>query len=174
MNFVKQNMGNYIGFVSSVSLILFLSFFFVTMSAGNPIPIYPDPEPVYYGSNGVSSLNIAWIAIVFIMDFFIDILIIYGGIYLLHRYNLVTIKNAFDFSKTTLLLSVFIISLVGLISELILGAWIGGLLIALLFIFLSFVLVSKYLLRLSWVNSLRMGLIALLINIVVWTAIFTA
>jgi len=107
------------------------------------------------------------------MDFFIDILIIYGGIYLLHRYNLVTIKNAFDFSKTTLLLSVFIISLVGLISELILGAWIGGLLIALLFIFLSFVLVSKYLLKLSWVNSLRMGLIALLINIVVWIAIFT-
>lgn len=166
-------MGNYIGFVSSVSLILFLSFFFVTMSAGNPIPIYPDPEPVYYGSNGVSSLNIAWIAIVFIMDFFIDVLIIYGGIYLLHRYNLVTIKNAFDFSKTTLLLSVFIISLVGLISKLILGAWIGGLLIALLFIFLSFVLVSKYLLKLSWVNSLRMGLIALLINIVVWIAIFT-
>ena len=166
-------MGNYIRFVSSVSLILFLSIFFVTMSAGNPIPIYLDPEPVYYGSNGVSSLNIAWIAIVFIMDFFIDVLIIYGGIYLLHRYNLVTIKNAFDFSKTTLLLSVFIISLVGLISELILGPWIGGLLIALLFIFLSFVLVSKYLLKLNWANSFRMGLIALLINIVVWIAIFT-
>jgi len=166
-------MKDYTRFALSVSLILFLPIFFVTMSAGNPIPIYPDPEPVYYGSIGVSSLNIAWIAIVFIMDFFINILIIYGGIYLLHRYNLVTIKNVFDFSKTTLLMSVFIISLVGLISELILGAWIGGLLIALLFIFLSFVLVSKYLLKLSWINSLRMGLIALLINIIVWIAVFT-
>ncbi len=166
-------MKDYTRFAFSVSLILFLPIFFVTMSAGNPIPIYPDPEPVYYGSIGVSSLNIAWIAIVFIMDFFIDILIIYGGIYLLHRCNLVTIKNVFDFSKTTLLMSVFIISLVGLISELILGAWIGGLLIALLFIFLSFVLVSKYLLKLSWINSLRMGLIALLINIIVWIAVFT-
>ena len=166
-------MKDYTRFAFSVSLILFLPIFFVTMSAGNPIPIYPDPEPVYYGSIGVSSLNIAWIAIVFIMDFFIDILIIYGGIYLLHRYNLVTIKNVFDFSKTTLLMSVFIISLVGLISELILGAWIGGLLVALLFIFLSFVLVSKYLLKLSWINSLRMGLIALLINIIVWIAVFT-
>ncbi len=167
-------MKDYARFALLVSLILFLPIFFVTMSAGNPIPIYPDPEPVYYGSIGVSSLNIAWIAIVFIMDFFIDILIIYGGIYLLHRYNLVTIKNVFDFSKTTLLMSVFIISLVGLISELILGAWIGGLLMALLFIFLSFVLVSKYLLKLSWINSLRMGLIALLINIIVWIAVFTA
>lgn len=166
-------MKDYTRFALSVSLILFLPIFFVTMSAGNPIPIYPDPEPVYYGSIGVSSLNIAWIAIIFIMDFFINILIIYGGIYLLHRYNLVTIKNVFDFSKTTLLMSVFIISLVGLISELILGAWIGGLLIALLFIFLSFVLVSKYLLKLSWINSLRMGLIALLINIIVWIAVFT-
>lgn len=166
-------MKDYTRFALSVSLILFLPIFFVTMSAGNPIPIYPDPEPVYYGSIGVSSLNIVWIAIVFIMDFFINILIIYGGIYLLHRYNLVTIKNVFDFSKTTLLLSVLIISLVGLISELILGAWIGGLLMALLFIFLSFVLVSKYLLKLSWINSLRMGLIALLINIIVWIAVFT-
>lgn len=166
-------MKDYTRFALSVSLILFLPIFFVTMSAGNPIPIYPDPEPVYYGSIGVSSLNIAWIAIVFIMDFFIDILIIYGGIYLLHRYNLVTIKNVFDFSKTTLLMSVFIISLVGLISELVLGAWIGGLLMALLFIFLSFVLVSKYLLKLSWINSLRMGLIALLINIIVWISVFT-
>ena len=166
-------MKDYTRFALSVSLILFLPIFFVTMSAGNPIPIYPDPEPVYYGSIGVSSLNIAWIAIVFIMDFFIDILIIYGGIYLLHRYNLVTIKNVFDFSKATLLMSVFIISLVGLISELILGPWIGGLLMALLFIFLSFVLVSKYLLKLSWINSLRMGLIALLINIIVWIAVFT-
>jgi hypothetical protein len=166
-------MKDYTRFALSVSLILFLPIFFVTMSTGNPIPIYPDPEPVYYDSIGVSNLNIVWIAIVFVMDFFINILIIYGGIYLLHRYNLVTIKNVFDFPKTTLLMSVFIISLVGLISELILGAWIGGLLIALLFIFLSFVLVSKYLLKLSWINSLRMGLIALLINIIVWIAVFT-
>lgn len=166
-------MKDYNRLVLSVSLILFLSIFFVTKSAGNPIPIYPDPEPVYYDSIGVSSLNIAWIAIVFVMDFFINILIIYGGIYLLHYYNLVTIKNVFDFSKTMLLMSVFIISLVGLISELIFGAWIGGLLIALLFIFLSFVLVSNYLLKLGWINSLRMGLIALLINIIVWIAVFT-
>ena len=166
-------MKDYTRFTLSVSLILFLPIFFVIMSAGNPIPVYPDPEPVYYDSIGVSSLNIAWIAIVFIMDFFINILIIYGGIYLLHRYNLVTIKYVFDFSKTTLLMSVFIISLVGLISELFLGPWIGGLLIALLFISLSFVLVSKYLLKLSWINSIRMGLIALLINIIVWIAVFT-
>jgi hypothetical protein len=166
-------MGNYIRFALPASLILFFPIFFVIISTGNPIPIYSDPELVYFGSSGVSNLDIWWIVIVAIIDFFIDFLIIYGGIYLLHRYNLITIKNAFDFSKITLLLSVFIISLVGLTSELILGPWIGGFLIALLFIFLSFVLVSKYLLKLNWANSLRLGLIALLVNIAVWTAIFT-
>ncbi|MFW6149027.1 MAG: hypothetical protein ACOC6D_04135, partial [Atribacterota bacterium] len=156
-----------------VSCMLLIPIFFITITTGNPIPIYPDPEPSYYGPGDTTILNIGWIGLVFILDFFIDILIIYGGVRLLHRYNLITIKNVFDFSKPMLLLSVFIISLVGLLSELILGAWIGGAILALLFIFLSFVLVSRYLLKFSWANGFRMGLIALLINIVVWIVIFT-
>ncbi|UCD14138.1 MAG: hypothetical protein JSW60_01610 [Thermoplasmatales archaeon] len=156
----------------ALSFLLFMPLF-VTMAAGNPIPIYPDPEPAFYGPSGVSSLHGTWIASAFVTDFFINILIVYGGIYVLHHYNLISIKNVFDFSRTKLLLSVFLISLVGLLSELFLGAWIGGLLLALVFIFLSFVFVSIYLLKFSWPNGLRMGFIALVINIITWIVVFT-
>jgi hypothetical protein len=145
----------------------------VALATGNPIPIYPDPEPVYTGPTRVSSLNTAWVATVFVIDFFIDILIIYGGVYLLYSFNLVRNRDVFNFSKKVFLSAVLIISIIGLISELLLGGWIGGVLLTLLFIFLSFVLVSKYLLRFSWGNSIRIGLFASLINIVVWIVIFT-
>lgn len=157
----------------AVLLLLFFPIFFIATAAGNPIPVYPNPEPVYYGSSDVSNLDITWIVVVFIIDFFVNMPILYGGIYLSHRYSLIKKRNVFDFSKRIFLTSVVIISLVGLISELVFGAWIGGLLLALLFIFLSFVLVSKYLLKLSWINGLFVGLFALLINIVVWFIIFT-
>jgi hypothetical protein len=51
--------------------------------------------------------------------------------------------------------------------------WIGGLFIALLFIFLSFVFVSNYVLRLNLINSIRIGLIGIIVNIVAWIAIFS-
>ena len=139
----------------------------------NPIPVYPDPEPVFSGPSNISTLPIAWILIVFVLDFFIDILIIYTGIYLLDKSNLIKNRNVLDFSKRTLLLAVVVISMVGLLSELIFGTWIGGLIFALFFIFLSFVFVSKYILKLSWANSYRIGFFAVIVNIVVWIVVFT-
>ena len=82
-------------------------------------------------------------------------------------------RNVLDFSKKTFLFAVVIISMVGLLSELIFGAWIGGLIIALLLIFLSFVFVSRYILKISWANSYRMGLFAIIVNIAVWIVVFT-
>jgi len=164
---------NYLRFNLSVILIFVLSILFIAICSGNPIPIYPDPEPTTTNFSDVGSLNLAWIIVVFTMDFFIDILIIYGGIYLLNYYNLIDNQSQFNFSKSTLFLSVIIISLVGLISELVFWAWAGGLFIALMFIFISFVFVSKYILRLNQNNSIRMGLFGLIINIVAWFVIFS-
>ncbi len=146
---------------------------FIPITTGNPIPVYPNPEPDYYSSTSFSNLNFTWVLGAFIIDFFMDILIIYGGVLVLHHYNLIIDKNIFDFSKTTLLLSVLIIALVGFISELILGPWILGFLMALIIIFISFVFVSKYLLKLSWANGIRIGLIALVVNIIFWIIIFS-
>ncbi len=166
-------MFKYLRFNFVVIIVIVFSIFFITTCSGNPIPVYPDLEPVSTNLRDVSGLNLAWITSVFIVDFFINILIIYGGIFLLNHYNLIQNKSIFYFSKSTLFLSVIIISLIGLISELVFWTWIGGLFIALIFIFLSYVCVSNYLLRLSVPNSIRIGLIGLIINIVAWIAILS-
>lgn len=164
---------NYLRFNFVAIIVIVLSILFTTISFGNPIPVYPNLEPVSTDLNDVSSLNPIWIISVFIVDFFINILIIYGSILLLNHYNLIENIATFNFSKSTLFLSVIIISLIGIISELVFLTWIGGLFIALLFIFLSFVFVSNYILRLNLINSIRIGLIGIIVNIVAWIAIFS-
>jgi hypothetical protein len=146
---------------------------FIPIINGNPIPVYPDLEPTYHGSPSFHNLNIAWILGVFAIDFFLDILIVYGGLIILYQYNLFSNKNIFNFSKKIFFSSVFIISLIGLITELILGPWILGFLLALFFIFASFVIVTKYFLDLNWINGVRMGLIAVVINVIFWIIIFS-
>lgn len=166
-------MHKYLRFNFVVIVVIGLPILFITICSGNPIPVYPDLETVSTNLSDTSELNLAWIALVFILDFFINILILYGGIYLLNHYNLIENKSLSKFSKSTFLLSVIIISLIGIISELVFWTWIGGLLIALILIFLSFVFVSKYLLRLNLSNSVRMGLIGLIVNIIAWITIFS-
>jgi len=162
-------------FTSAIAalLICLIQILCVVSAVANPIPVYPDPEPVFSGPSNINTLSVVWILIVFVLDFFIDILIIYAGIYLLDKSNLIKNRKVLDFSKRTLLLAVVVISMIGLLSELIFGAWIGGLIFALFFICLSFVFVSKYILKLSWANSYRMGLFAIIVNIVVWIVVFT-
>jgi len=140
---------------------------------GNPIPVYPKPESTYSGSSSLNNLNFAWILGVFAIDFFLDILIVYGGIILLFQFNLISNKDIFNFSKKMFFLSILIISIIGIITELILGPWIWGFVLALFFIFLSFLIITKYFLNLEWINGARMGIIAVIINIIFWIVIFS-
>jgi hypothetical protein len=155
----------------SVSILLVV--FFVFSVAGNPIPVYPDPKPVMQGFNTVDGYNIYWIVLVFIVDFFLNLLILYGAVYLLDRYNLLDTPWITGFKTKKLLLGAFIVSLIGLFSEVLLGIWIGGLLMVLILVLLSFSLVSRYLFEFRWVNCLRIGLIAITVNIVVWLIVFS-
>ena len=157
----------------SALLIILISVVCIFSVTANPIPVYPDPEPVLLGKTDVNTVPIVWILFVFAIDFFIDILIVYAGIYLLDRNTLIKNRDVLNFSKKTFLFAVVIISMIGLLSELIFGAWIGGLIIALFLIFLSFVFVSRYILKVSWTNSYRIGLFAIIVNIVVWIVVFT-
>ena len=160
-------------FAVSYVLLLVISLLGFCFASGNPIPVYPDPEPELVGISSSISVPIIWIFFVFIIDFFIDILIVYAGLYLLDRSNLLGNRNVLDFSKKTFLFAVVLISLSGLISELVFGAWIGGAILALFLIFISFVLVSRYILVINWSNSYRMGLFAVIINGIVWIFIFS-
>lgn len=160
--------------IAPLTLLIFLitTFFIISVNA-NPIPVYPEPELVFFSSNSAINIPIYWIFLVFILDFFIDILIVYTGIFLLDKDKLILNKDVLDFSKRTFLLAVAVISTVGLLSELIFGQSIGGLIIVLSLIFISFVLVSRYLLKLNWKNSNRMGLFAIVINIIAWAVVFS-
>lgn len=156
-----------------VSILAFITLFqaiFTIMVIGNPIPVYP--ESVSIGLENASSLNIVWIMLVLSIDFCINIFIVYGGIYLLHYLEWITNEDIFVFSKKVFLTSLLVISLVGLSSELIFGTQIIGLLLALFTIFMSYVLVAKYLLKLGWINGLLLALFALFVNVVFWLIIF--
>ena len=52
----------------------------IPILAANPIPVYPEPEPVYTGPSSLNNINLIWVIGVFTIDFFLDILIVYGGI----------------------------------------------------------------------------------------------
>lgn len=160
-------------FVSSIILFFSIITIFIISAKANPIPVYPDPEPTFFKTGGYINIPLYWILFVFILDFFIDILIVYGGIFLLDKDKLIQNKYILDFSKKTFFLAIGMICTVGLLSELILGQSIGGLIVALIFIFISFVFVSKYLLKLNWKNSNRMALFAIIINLIVWAVIFS-
>jgi len=93
-------MDKYVRFSSAVAvlLILLMPVVCVYLVFANPIPVYPDPEPVISGQINYTSPMVEWVIIVF---------------------------------------------------------------------------VSKYILKISWKNSYRMGFFALIVNIVVWIVIFS-
>jgi len=111
-----------------------------------------------------------WISGLFIIDFFLNLLILYGGLYLLERFKLSDFEDLHNFfQKKMMFLGACIITLAGLLSEMYLLSWVGGMLGVLIIVFLSYVLVSRYLLELQWANSIRIALIAVTVNIAVWS-----
>lgn len=157
-------------------LLLILLLLSIPLISADPIPVYPK-TPIGSGgvNNGISqvtSISLSWIILVFLLDLGINILIIYSGIILLRYLNRVSNSFLIDLPKKNILLSVFIISSIGIISEVIFGLWIGGLMIVVLFIFLSFLLTAKKLLSLDWSDGSILGIVAIIINITTWSIIF--
>lgn len=142
----------------------------------NPIPVYPDPKPNYhppiYFTSATSSFGY-WLLFVFLLDFSIDILITYVGLFILDKKR-GSQKLLFfdDFSRLYFIGSVLLISLIGLLTEWFLGMWIGGLFITLGIIFLSFYFVAKKLFGLLPHQCIFMGIFAIIINSITWIVIF--
>ena len=156
---------------------LYLTFSIMCFSISglaNPIPVYPDPEPTLISySGGSESFPFVWILLIFIINFCVDVLILYGGLLLLDRLRAIPEEYVLSLSKSRLFTAVGLISLTGVVVEYILGSWVGGLLLAAIVILGSFVFVGNWLLSLSWPNSFRLGGFALLINIVLWIVFYT-
>ena len=156
-----------------ISIILFSV---IPRIQGNPIPVYPNPSVDFSESfevDSISKISMTWIFFVFIFDFFMNVLIVYAGIIFLDTFKVFKSEQPINFSKKIFFTSVLIISVVGILSEMLFGFWIVGLFIVVLSIFFSYVLISVYLLRFSWKNGVRMALFALIINIMVWLIILS-
>ena len=150
-----------------------LVLFCLSYSVGaNPIPVYPDPEPTLVSSGGAEPFPVAGLGLIFIVNFCVDILILYSGLIVLDRFQVLPEEYVISLSKGLFFGSVAVISILGLGVEYVLGSWIGGLVLAALVILGSFVFVGHFLLRLSGMNSIRLGFFALIINIVMWTIFY--
>ena len=162
--------------ISSLNYLMLIMCFLVIFSfcgIANPIPVYPDPEPTLVVSGGSAPFPIVWLGLIFLINFCVDILILYGGLLLLDHFQVLPEDYVLLISKSVFFISVGLISFIGLVVEYILGAWIGGLLLAAGVIFCSFVFVGRWLLKISLVNGVRLGLFALVVNIVLWTVFYS-
>ena len=163
----QQNIfyGSFLGFL------LFLVMYTVIIAA-NPIPIPPHPQQNFPSYHNEQGLPIAWIIIIFIVDFFLDTLLLYAGVLFLERFTHLSSHQVFDMPKTKFFSAVLIISLVGLSSEWILGSTVLGLFLTLCCVFLSFCLVCHYMFRFTWRNASYLGGFASLINLLIWIVLF--
>lgn len=139
----------------------------------NPIPVYPNPEPTLLATGVAEPFPMVWLGLIFVINFCVDILILYGGLVVLDRFKVLPDDYVFILSKMVFFGAVGLISLIGLSVEYVLGAWVGGLLLAAIVIFFSFVFVGRWLLRISWVNCVRLGLFALIVNGVMWIVFYS-
>jgi hypothetical protein len=152
--------------------------FFVLLSvsiicSANPIPVYPNPEPTLISAGTSESFPGLWLGVIFIINFCVDILILYGGLLVLDSFQVLPEEYVFNLSKIVFFVAVGLISFTGLIVEYFLGAWFGGLLLAALVILCSFVFIGRWLLRISWGNGIRLGSFALTINIIMWIIFYS-
>jgi hypothetical protein len=146
---------------------------FSFLGLANPIPVYPDLEPTLISTGSAETFPIMWLGLIFIINFCVDILILYGGLLVLDKFQTLPEEYVFCLSKIVFFGAVGLISFIGLVVEFILGAWFGGLLLAALLIFCSFVFVGRWLLKISWANCIRLGFFALIVNIIMWILFYS-
>ena len=162
--------------INRINHILVGFFVFVSLSiicSANPIPVYPNLEPTLVSGGTSESFPGLWLGFIFIINFCVDILILYGGLLVLDRFQVLPEEYVFNLSKIVFFVAVGLISITGLVVEYFLGAWFGGLLLAALVILCSFIFVGRWLLKLSWGNSIRLGVFALTINIIMWIIFYS-
>jgi len=159
------------------NICFFIFTLFITLCSyivlGNPIPVNPDPTPVLVGVDTSAVVEPVWIGLIFVIDFFFNLLILYGALYILDRFSALFEEKNFTYSTRNIISAALLISIVGIVSEVFLGGWYGGLLIVLFIVFLSYMLVSRFIFHINLVGRIRIGCIALIVNFFVWLVVFS-
>ncbi len=159
--------------INPVYLLVLLGLTFCFSVSANPIPATPNDTVVtQHFSSFSQSMTIIIFPLIFIIDFILDLLILYGALVLLNQSNLLDMFEVFSFRTRRILLSALLVSIIGFVAEVLLGSWRVGLLVVLVMVFCSFSLVSYYLLYLDKKNALRVGFIAIVVNSITWLVLF--
>ena len=166
---VSKNDTEWVFVLLFVSFIVF--FVFTDSGMGNPIPVNPRAAEIAGGTNilSLSEIDPIWVSFIFVLDYCLNLFLLYGGLLLAGYLKWTEDEDlSWDFSRTGMILSVLVITLTGFFSELFLGQFLTGLILALFFIFLSFVLTGLFVLRLNKKSVLIIGFFAVCFNIVFW------
>ncbi|HVQ01573.1 MAG TPA: hypothetical protein VMT57_08665 [Candidatus Thermoplasmatota archaeon] len=155
----------------SLGILFVLSGFTIGVLA-NPIPIEPHPPTGIPVISSSQSAIAGWVLFVFIVDFFLDTLLVYGGVFLLGYLHLLLPHQVLAMPKTRFFTGVLFISLVGFMAEWGLGVTFWGLFITLWIVLFSFCVVSRYLYGFTWKNAVYFGVFASLVNLLVWLVLF--
>jgi len=158
-----------------ISLTFFICILFIPLISSNPIPVFPNPEPSYVSPITYTSSSEAFsfiILFVFLLDFAANILIMYFCFILLEKSKLLSIKKFQKISRYQIILTAGIISVFGILSEILLGTWIMGLGIILCVVFVSYYVFCSYFFHLLKKTAIYFSIIAVLINIGTWSLYF--
>lgn len=168
---VKLDMHHYIAIASLFFIILCSCF----IANANPIPVFPDPEPVYQSPITYVSSNHSisfWIPLVFLFDFAANLLVLYLGFFLLLKLRWMQYDYFVEISRKQFIVAAGIISVLGIVSEFLLGTWYIGLIFVLGIVFVSYFYVSSYIFHLSKRNCFVISFCAVMINIITWMIVF--
>ena len=155
-----------------ITIFLFIYLLFKTITCiANPIPVFPDPQPDYISpvaqlssDQGIRNM----IPFVFLIDFALNLFIIYIGFIVLIKIRQYSIDEFNTLSRYQFLITAIIISIIGITLEIILGTWIIGLFIIIIIVILSYYITCIKIFNITKKNGSLIALLAGIINTVSW------
>lgn len=158
--------------------ILFFCFLFTILSsvAANPIPVYPDPQPEFELSFAFSDVQdggfVIWLILVSFLDFAANLLFIYAGFFVLIKFNFESTEWFTTISRLRLISSVFLLSFTGIISEWVLGSWLGSFVFVAGLVFVLVFFLGSCVFNLKLSSTFFLSAFMVFVNIVSWTLLF--
>jgi hypothetical protein len=160
--------------------LLFLVFIFCVYnisSIANPIPVYPDPKPTFEPTTAITQVQnesfVLWLILIWFLDIALNTLFLYGGFLLLVRLHMESTGWFSQVPRKTIVIGIFLLSIAGIISEWLIGSWLGGIFFIAIVVFVITYLLSQYLFKLKSSSSLFIAFYMIVLNLISWAIIYS-
>jgi hypothetical protein len=158
-----------------IILLLLTSLFciFVISGSANPIPVYPDPSPHFQPSRAVSDVQessfVTWLLLVWCLDIGANTVFLYGGFYILSFFNLSSTSWFNQIPRQKMITAILLLSIGGILSEWLIGSWLGGFFFIGLIVFFLVYLFGSYYFDLDRVSTMVLSVYMVIVNLISWT-----